>query len=91
MNDVLLVRKINPDESLETYRTITVNLGQMHKASTCDTIVEVLEALDFIRLSSLIIKYNGITLDIKTADIPKLLSALIENDILVYSVYELYN
>lgn len=90
MNNVLLINKCNPEERHNETLSLTVVIGEMHKQATCDRVVEALEKLGFIDISKLILKYNGIVVDINVDDIPKLLLSLLNNDLKVYSVYELY-
>lgn len=90
MNDVLLINKCNPEEMGKDQLSMTIVIGHMHKQATCDKIIEILESLEFIDLGKLILKYNGIVVDICKEDIPELLLELLKNDIKVYSVYELY-
>ncbi|WP_425539813.1 hypothetical protein [Microaceticoccus formicicus] len=90
MNNVLLINKCNPDERHNEILSLTVIIGEMHKQTTCDRVVAALEKMEFIDISKLILKYNGIVVDVNVENIPKLLLSLLNNDLKIYSVYELY-
>ncbi|MDO5717971.1 MAG: hypothetical protein Q4P34_03225 [Tissierellia bacterium] len=90
MNDVLLINKCRPDTNPNESVNLSMVIGQMHKQRTCDLIVEILSKTDYIDISKLVFKYDGIVVSLEISKIPQLLSLMLENDVKVYNIYEIY-
>lgn len=91
MNKIMLINRINPDDSSDDKKKIFFSLGGMKLASVENKIMDTLNNAGFVEKDNLVLKYNGIQLKIRTQDIPKVAKLLIEEDINIYSIFELYN
>ncbi|HLR20650.1 MAG TPA: hypothetical protein VK087_01460 [Tissierellaceae bacterium] len=88
MNDVLLINKIDTKNNTEEKKKIFFLLD---KESILSKLRDVLKKSDIIDIEDIIYKYNGVELKITTKEIPKIVKLLTEEDILIYSIYEIYN
>ena len=53
--------------------------------------MNALSEIEFIDATQAVIKYNGFVMGLPVEDIPKLLRALLEKEIPIFEVYELYD
>lgn len=91
MNKIMLINRLNPQDHSEEKRKTFFTIGGMNLSSIDNKIIDILNSIDVTKSSDLVFKYNGIELNITTQQIPKILKALCEGDILVYGVYQLYD
>lgn len=88
MKRTLLINQLN-NEDLERKGEIFFLIGNMSEVR--EHLMNVFNATDSPFYKTCIFKPNGIQLNLRIADIPKVLSLLIEEDFSVYSVFELYD
>lgn len=90
MNDVLMINRINPDQSQKQKARISFILEGMQEDRVCDRLIQVLSDLSYVNLEEAVIKYNGIDLILAQNCIPDCISALSCAGLRIYSVYASY-
>ena len=91
MNKILLISRINPQDQTEEKKKIFFSIGGMNITAVENKIIDTLSNSEFINQDDLVLKYNGIELNINTQTIPKIIKLLSEADIEIYNVFQLYN
>lgn len=91
MNKILLINKINPQDYTEEKKKIFFSIGGMNITSIENKIIDILNNNDIIESNELVLKYNGIELDIHTQQIPQVIKLLSQDNINIYNVFQLYN
>lgn len=91
MNKILLISRLDPQDYTEEKKKIFFSIGGMNITSVENKIIDILINSKFIESNDLILKYNGIELNITTQKIPKVIQVLSENNIKIYNVFQLYN
>ncbi len=91
MHKILLINRINPQDYSEEKRKVFFSIGGMNITSVENKIIEILKKTEFVKSTDLVLKYNGIELDITTQQIPHIIKMLSEEDIYIYNVFQLYN
>lgn len=91
MNKILLISRINPQDHTEEKKKIFFSIGGMNITAVENKIIDTLSNSEFINQDELVLKYNGIELNIKTQTIPQIIKLLSEADIEIYNVFQLYN
>jgi hypothetical protein len=91
MNKILLINKINPQDYTEEKKKVFFSIGGMNITSIENKIIDILNKSDIIESSDLVLKYNGIELNITTQKIPQVIKLLSQDNIDIYNVFQLYN
>ncbi|MCK9443323.1 MAG: hypothetical protein M0Q14_02130 [Tissierellaceae bacterium] len=91
MNKIMLISKLNPQDYTEEKRKVFFSLGGMNIPSVENRIIDILQNSGLIGLNDIILKYNGIELNITTQQIPSIIRLLCEENISIYSIYQFYN
>lgn len=91
MNKILLINRINPEDYTEEKKKVFFSLGGMNITAVENKIIDILKNIEFIGSNDLVLKYNGIELNITTQQIPKVIKLLAQDDIQIYNVFQLYN
>lgn len=91
MNKIMLINRINPQDYSTEKKKVFFSIGGMNITSVENRIFDVLHKNGFTQKDNLVLKYNGIELEINTQEIPKVVKILSEEDIAIYSIFELYN
>ena len=91
MNKILLISRINPQDQTEEKKKIFFSIGGMNITAVENKIIDTLSNSEFINQDDLVLKYNGIELNINTQTIPKIIKLLSEAHIEIYNVFQLYN
>ena len=91
MNKVLLINRINTNSFKEDKRRIFFVIGNMKKENTENYLMDTVNAIEFLSKEDIIYKYNGVEILMKEENIPKVNKVLINADIDIYSIYELYD
>lgn len=91
MNKILLISRINPQDQTGEKKKIFFSIGGMNITAVENKIIDTLSNSEFINQDDLVLKYNGIELNINTQTIPKIIKLLSEADIEIYNVFQLYN
>lgn len=91
MNEIILVESIDlRSENNPTYEMFFM-LGDMPDRDTNLKIIDVIDGCKCLSKQDILFVKDGFVVKINRDDIPKLIKRLVDNDILVYSVYRSYN
>ena len=63
----------------------------MHLQEVHDKIIKVIDSSEYMDLNNTEINYNGFTTKQKAKLIPEIMKVLVENNLKVYGVYDLYS
>jgi len=91
MNKIMLINRLNPQDYTEEKKKIFFSLGGMNITKVENKIIDVLTKSDILSLNDLVLKYNGIELNITTQQIPNVVKLLCKENISIYGIYESYN
>lgn len=91
MNKIMLINRLNPQDYTEEKKKTFFTIGDMNLSSTENKLIDILNNLNIMESNDLVLKYNGIELNITTQQIPMIINILCKEGILVYSVYQLYD
>lgn len=91
MNKILLINRISPQDCSEERKKIFFALGGMNVPSVENRIIDVLKNSNIVGSSDMVLKYNGVELNITIQQIPDIVALLCKENILVYSIYQFYN
>lgn len=91
MNKILLINRINIKAFQEEKRRIFFLIGDGKKGSSESYLMDVLNNLDFLEVENIVYKYNGVEILMKEENIPLIVKVLIDAEINIYSIYELYD
>lgn len=91
MNKIILINRLSPDIEFEDKKWIFFMIGGMGKLDVEERLVDTIDSMDFVSSEEVIFKYNGVTMNIKTKEIPKVSRVLMKNHFDIYSIYEIYN
>ncbi len=91
MNKILLISRINTEDYAEEKKKVFFTIGGMNMSSIENKIIDILKKSELIESDDLLIKYNGIELNISTQKIPQVIKLLSGEDIEIYSVFQLYS
>lgn len=91
MNKIMLVNNLNPQDYTEDKRKIFFVLGGMNISSVENKIIDILKKTEFVGVNDMVLKYNGIELNISIQNIPNIVKELCRENISIYSVYQCYN
>ena len=75
----------------EEKKKIFFSIGGMNITAVENKIIDTLSESKLIKQDDLLLKYNGIELNIDTQTIPKIIKLLSKADIEIYNVFQLYN
>lgn len=91
MNEILLINRLNPKNYTSQKKRIFFLMGGLNLPATEVKLVNLLDKLDTVKKEEIVHKYNGVELFITTQDIPRIIKLLVDNNLSIYSVYEIYN
>ena len=90
MNDILLISKLSPqDYSNEKEKSFV--LGGMNIAKVENKVVDLLLQEGKMDYKDIVLKYNGVELNVKTQDIPNVVKLLSKENISIYSIFQIYD
>lgn len=91
MNKILLISRLNPEDYTDEKKKIFFSIGGMNITSVENKIIDILNTSNIVAANDLVLKYNGIELNIATQEIPEVIKLLSQEDIKIYNVFQLYN
>ncbi len=91
MNKIMLISKLNPQDYTDEKKKIFFSLGGMNIPTIENKIIDILTKSKLVGLNDIVLKYNGIELNITTQQIPSIVKLLCNENISVYSIYQFYN
>ncbi|WMM25624.1 hypothetical protein RBU61_02860 [Tissierella sp. MB52-C2] len=91
MNKIMLISRLNPQDYTEERRKIFFLLGDTNNVIIENKIIDIIHNLGEVDLNDIVLKYNGIELNIATQQIPIIVKLLCNENISIYSIYQYYN
>lgn len=89
MNDVFLIKKIDPSGTEK--EKVSFLIANMDDPQTKDAVLDTIFHQDFEEIENIVIRYNGIVLDMCPGSIPNMVRLLCEKGVQIYGVYSLYD
>jgi hypothetical protein len=87
----MLINRLNPQDYTEEKKKIFFSIGGMNVPSIENKLIDVLNKSGVVQQSDIVLKYNGVELNLTTQQIPNVVKLLCKEDISIYSIYEYYN
>lgn len=91
MNKIMLISKLNPQDYTDEKKKIFFSLGGMNIPTIENKIIDILNKSKLVGYNDIVLKYNGIELNITTQQIPNIVKLLCKENISIYSIYQFYN
>lgn len=91
MNKIMLINRQNPQDYTEAKKQIFFSIGGMNLTLIENKLIDVLHKSGLVEPDDLVLKYNGVELNITTQQIPNVVKLLCKENISIYSIYEYYN
>lgn len=91
MNKIMLINRLNPQDYTEEKKKIFFSIGGMNVPSIENKLIDILNNSGIVKQNDIVLKYNGIELNLTTQQIPNVIKLLCKEDISIYSIYEYYN
>lgn len=91
MNDILLISRLSPKDYSSDKRKVFFVLGGMNISKIENKVVDVLQNDGKIDLKDIVLKYNGVELNITTQEIPNIVKLLCKENISIYSIFQIYD
>lgn len=91
MNKILLINRLDLQKDTDTKDKVFFMIGDMNKPSAENRLIDVLNRTGIISCEDIVLKYNGVELDIKVKHIPEIVKKLVNEDFDIYGIYQLYN
>jgi len=91
MNDILLISKLSPQDYSNEKRKVFFVLGGMSIAKVENKVVDLLLQEGKMDYKDIVLKYNGVELNVKTQDIPNVVKLLSKENISIYSIFQIYD
>lgn len=91
MNDILLINRLSSRNDSKEKKKIFFVIGDMNSSSIEDKLMDVINDSNLIQAEDMVLKYNGIELNIHIQLIPIIVELLAKEGFSIYGVYERYN
>lgn len=91
MNKILLINRLNPQDYSDEKQKIFFMIGGMNIPSTENRIIDVIHQSNIVEPDDMVLKYNGIELNISIQQIPAVVKLLSSENFSIYEIYQPYN
>lgn len=91
MNKILLINRINPQDYSNTKNKVFFMIGGMNIPTVENRLMDVLNGSNIVEPEDMVLKYNGIELNITVQQIPVVVKLLCDESFSIYGIYQLYN
>lgn len=91
MNKILLINRIDPRDYSHTKSKVFFMIGGMNIPTLENKLIDIINESDIIGPDDMVLKYNGIELNISVQQIPVITKLLVDNNFSIYGIYQLYN
>lgn len=91
MNKILLVNRIDPRDYSNTQEKVFFLIGGMEIASIENRLVDTIKKSQLIKPDDMVLKYNGVELNISVQQIPIMVELFTKANISIYGIYQIYN
>ncbi len=91
MNNILLINRLDPQDYSPTKNKVFFMIGGMNIPAVENRLIDVINDSKIIESDDMVLKYNGIELNISVQQIPIIAKLLCDENFSIYGIYELYN
>ncbi len=91
MNKILLINRIDTKNFRKEEKRIFFLVDESQREYVEENLIDIVNKIGFVSKENIIYKYNGVEILMKEENIPKVIKVLMDSNIAVYSVYELYD
>lgn len=91
MKGTLLISQLDSLENSNKKRRVFFNIGDIKSAEVSNRLINLLHDCDIVDINDIVLKYNGIELNITIQQIPSVLKMLCKKNFCIYEVYQPYN
>lgn len=91
MNEILLINRTNPKDFSNKKNKMCFIIGGMNIPSVENRLIELLNKSGVLGFNDITYKYNGVELNITTQQIPTIIKLLVDKNISIYGIFEVYN
>lgn len=91
MNKILLVNRIDPRDYSNTQEKVFFLIGGMEMPLIENRLVDTIKKSELIKPDDMVLKYNGVELNISVQQIPIMVELLTKASISIYGIYQIYN
>lgn len=90
MNKILLIDRLDPESLSSEKHDVFFLLGGMKNIEIDNKLIDIINNSGITNSKEMILKYNGIHLNLLVQEIPKIAKLLVENEIMIYGIYQIY-
>mgnify|MGYP000854052350 FL=1 len=91
MNKILLINRLDPQDYSDEKQKIFFMIGGMNIPDTENRIIDVIRESSIVGTDDMVLKYNGIELNISVQQIPAIVKLLSKENFAIYEIYQPYN
>ena len=91
MNKILLINRLDPQDYSQTKKKVFFMIGGMNIPAVENRLIDVISDSNIIESKDMVLKYNGIELNIAVQQIPVIAKLLSNENFSIYGIYQLYN
>ncbi|MCF6459959.1 hypothetical protein [Clostridium sp. Cult3] len=91
MNKILLINRIDPQDYSNTKNKVFIMIGGMNIPAVENRLIDVINDSNIVEPDDMVLKYNGIELNITIQQIPAIVKLLCDESFSIYGIYQLYN
>lgn len=91
MNKILLINRLDPQDYSDVKHRVFFMIGGMNVSDTENRIVDVINKSKMVGPDDMVLKYNGIELNISIQRIPSIVKLLSKENFSIYEIYQPYN
>ena len=91
MNEILLVNRINHKDYSGKRQKVFFQIGGMNLPKVEENLMKIISQSRLVDREDVILKYNGVELNILTQSIPIIIKLMSESNLSMYSVYAVYD
>lgn len=91
MNKILLINRIDPQDYSNTKNKVFIMIGGMNIPAVDNRLIDVINDSNIVEPDDMVLKYNGIELNITIQQIPAIVKLLCDESFSIYGIYQLYN
>lgn len=91
MNKILLINRLNPQDYSPKKKRVFFMIGGMNIPVIENKLIDIINESNIIKPEEMVLKYNGIELNISIQQIPIVTKLLCDENFSIYGIFQLYN
>lgn len=91
MDRTILINRLDSQDNSHRKRRVFFNIGDMNAPEVSNRLIDLLHECNIVDSNDIVLKYNGIELNIATQNIPEIIKILCREDFSIYEVYQPYS